>query len=175
MPKLTSAQNNNIIGKQLNKLWQGSLASPDRPSLLYGLGVTPLKVLMTGQGQIYRVPTTAQDWYILVGHLWNRTTPAITTAIQIPGQLRISDQTVCNQPREAGMFTRRPVWRFDPMSLSRASAVVPAEGEMDLCQVEDSFVLSTGSFSPVRCWGTHTAIDIKCNVLRDTHSYRHQV
>ena len=37
---------------QLNKLWQGGLASPDRRSLLYGLGVTPLKVLMTGQGQV---------------------------------------------------------------------------------------------------------------------------
>ena len=29
----------------------GTLASPDRPCLLYEHGTTPLKVLMTGQGQ----------------------------------------------------------------------------------------------------------------------------
>ena len=37
---------------ELNKLWQVTLASPDKPSLLYGHSTTPLKVLMTGQGQV---------------------------------------------------------------------------------------------------------------------------
>ena len=37
--------------RQLNNMWQGPLTSPDKPSLVYGHGTTPMKMLMTGQGQ----------------------------------------------------------------------------------------------------------------------------
>ena len=63
MPGLTSSQRNNVKSDvtstqgyykqgQLNNLWQGTLASPDRPSLLYGHGITPLKALTTGLGRV---------------------------------------------------------------------------------------------------------------------------
>ena len=58
-----------------------------------------------------RVTTAAQDRYIRVRHLRDRTTTATSTAAQIPGDGRISDQTVRNRLREAGLFARRPVQR----------------------------------------------------------------
>jgi transposase len=51
-----------------------------------------------------RVTTSAQE-----RHLRDRFTTATSTAAAIPGQRRISDQTVRNRLREAGIRARRPV------------------------------------------------------------------
>jgi transposase len=56
-----------------------------------------------------RVTTPAQDRHIRLRHLWDRFTTATSTAAAIPGQRRISDQTVRNRLREAGIRARRPV------------------------------------------------------------------
>ena len=56
-----------------------------------------------------RVTTAAQDRYIRVRHLRQRTTTATSTAAAIPGHRRISDQTVRNRLRDAGIRARRPV------------------------------------------------------------------
>ena len=56
MSRLMSAPQHNATGDfkqgQLNRLWQGTLSSPDRPSLLHGHGTPALKVSITGQGQV---------------------------------------------------------------------------------------------------------------------------
>ena len=56
----------------------------------------------------HRVTTAAQDRYIRVRRLRNRTTTATITATQIPGQRRTSDQTVHHRLNEARIFRRRP-------------------------------------------------------------------
>ena len=56
-----------------------------------------------------RVTTPAQDRHIRLRHLRDRFTTATSTAAAIPGQRRISDQTVRNRLREAGIRARRPV------------------------------------------------------------------
>ena len=56
-----------------------------------------------------RVTTPAQDRHIRLRHLRHRFTTATSTAAAIPGQRRISDQTVRNRLREAGIRARRPV------------------------------------------------------------------
>jgi hypothetical protein len=55
------------------------------------------------------VTTPAQDRHIRLRHLRDRFTTATSTAAAIPGQRRISDQTVRNRLREAGIRARRPV------------------------------------------------------------------
>jgi transposase len=56
-----------------------------------------------------RVTTPAQNSHIRLRHLRNRFTTATSTAAAIPGQRRISHQTVRNRLLEAGIRTRRPV------------------------------------------------------------------
>ena len=56
-----------------------------------------------------RVTTPAQDRHIRLRHLRDRFTTATSTAAAIPGQHRISEQTVRNCLREAGIRARRPV------------------------------------------------------------------
>ena len=53
--------------------------------------------------------TAAQDRYIRVRHLRDRTTTATSTATALPGVRGISDQTVRNRLREEGLRARRPV------------------------------------------------------------------
>jgi hypothetical protein len=55
------------------------------------------------------VTTPAQDRHIRLRHLRDRFTTATSTAVAIPGQRRISNQTVRNRLREAGIRARRPV------------------------------------------------------------------
>ena len=50
-----------------------------------------------------------QDCHIRLRHLRDRFTTATSTAATIPGQRRISDQTVRNRLREAGIRARHPV------------------------------------------------------------------
>ena len=56
-----------------------------------------------------RVTTAAQDRYIRLRHLRDRFTTATSTASRVPGMRRISDQTVRNRLRDAGIRARRPV------------------------------------------------------------------
>ena len=55
------------------------------------------------------VTTPAKDRHIRLRHLRDRFITATSTAAAIPGQRRISDQTVRNRLREAGIRARRPV------------------------------------------------------------------
>jgi hypothetical protein len=50
-----------------------------------------------------------QDMYIRLRHLWERFTAASSNASAIPGGLGISDQSVHNRLREAGITARRLV------------------------------------------------------------------
>lgn len=56
-----------------------------------------------------RVTSNAQDRYIRLRHMRERFTTATSTASSIPGNRRISDQTVRNRLREAGLRARRPL------------------------------------------------------------------
>ena len=53
--------------------------------------------------------TPTQVRHIRLRHLWDRFTTTTSTAAAIPGQRRISDQTVRNRLHEAGIRARRPV------------------------------------------------------------------
>lgn len=55
-----------------------------------------------------RVTTRAQDRYIRLFHLRNRTIAATETAVNVPGLRRISPQTVRNRLRSHGLRARRP-------------------------------------------------------------------
>ena len=55
-----------------------------------------------------RVTTPAQDRYIRLHHLRHRHVAATDTAGHVPGVLRLSDQTIGNRLRQAGIRARRP-------------------------------------------------------------------
>ncbi|XP_071097013.1 uncharacterized protein [Haliotis cracherodii] len=55
-----------------------------------------------------KVTTPAQDRFIGLFHLRHRNATAMETAERIPGLRRMSDQTVRNHLREAGIRPRRP-------------------------------------------------------------------
>ena len=95
---------------QSNKLWQGTLASSDRPSLLSGHGQTLLNVLMTDHGQVVTelLPPLKIDTSGCVIFVIATLTSSET---QIPGLRNISDQTVRNRLRETGIFPTRLVRR----------------------------------------------------------------
>jgi transposase len=114
MPLLSEDQRNNAIGRlqagetkthvsrvlnvsqsNISRLWdryqqQGSTHDSPRPG-------RP------------RVTTPAQDRHIRLRHLRDMFTTATSTAAAIPGQRRISDQTVRNRLREARIRASRPV------------------------------------------------------------------
>ena len=114
MPRLNEDQQNNAIGRlqagetqthvyrvlnvsqsNISRLWdryqqQGS--THDRP-----------------RSGPPRVTTPAQNRHIRLRHLRDRFTTATSTAAAIPGQRRISHQTVRNRLHEAGIRARRPV------------------------------------------------------------------
>ena len=56
-----------------------------------------------------RVTTPAQDRHFRLRHFRDRFTTATSTAAAIPGQRRISDQTIRNHLREAGIRARCPL------------------------------------------------------------------
>ena len=122
---------------RLDKLWQGTLASPDRPSLLNDTQ----SVNDMPRSGCQRVTAVVQDRYIRVRHFCNRTTTATNTATRILGLRRVSDQTVGNRLREAGICPKRPVRRTT--STPRHLEVMPYEGKIDrpTCQAEDCVVL----------------------------------
>ena len=114
MPRLTPQQRANAIGRlqvgqtqadvarffnitqsTISRLWsrfQATNSANDRPR--------------SGRP---RVTTRAQDRYIRLRHLRNRFLPVTSAAQALPGQRRVSDQTVRNRLREAGLRARRPV------------------------------------------------------------------
>ena len=115
MPRLNENQRNNAIGQ---------LQAQVKPRHMY------FRVLNVSQSNISclwdryqqqgsthdrprsgrpRVTTPAQDRDIRLRHLRDRFTTATSTAAAIPEQRRISDQTVRNRLREAGIRARRPV------------------------------------------------------------------
>jgi hypothetical protein len=65
--------------------------------LAFGIGTNSKAQHMTAHG------------YIQLRHLQDRFTTATSTAAAIPGQPRISYQTVRNRLREAGIIARHPV------------------------------------------------------------------
>lgn len=113
MPRLTEAQRNNAIGhleagesqsavarrlhvsqSTIGRLWhrlQQHGTTRDRPR--------------SGRP---RVTTPAQDRFIRLRHLRNRFLTASSTTTSVPGLRRISDQTVRNRLRDAGIRSRRP-------------------------------------------------------------------
>lgn len=116
MPRLNAAQRNNAIGRLQAGATQQEVARH------FGVSRQTISALWTRYNNTNRVDdrprsgrprvtTQAQDRYIRLRHLRDRTTTATSTTTQIPGVRRISDQTVRNRLREAGLFARRPVRR----------------------------------------------------------------
>ena len=112
MPRLSEDQRNNNIGRlqageTQTHVYRVLNVSQSNISRLWDMyqqqGSTPDRV-RSGRP---RVTTPAQDRHIRLRHLRDRFTTATSTAI--PGQRRISDQTVRNSLREAGIRARRPV------------------------------------------------------------------
>jgi DNA invertase Pin-like site-specific DNA recombinase len=94
-PKTAVVSNFNVSQGTISRLWEryqkdGSTRDLPRPGRL-------------------RMTTDAQDRYIRSRHLRERFTTATSTASTIPGVRRISDQTVRNRLRNAGIRARRPV------------------------------------------------------------------
>ena len=132
-----SAQHNNATGRLQAGASQQAVARHFSISrqIISALWAQYNKVIMTDHGQYIRVQQL-QNWS--------------ATMTQIPWPWRISDQRVHNRLMETGIFPRKLV-SCNPMSLSGASAVEPAESDMDMWQVEDCF-LGWVSFSPAMCW-----------------------
>ena len=87
------------------------MAYQDRQSPTSGVGITQLKASRTEQGQGDTNNYSRQERYIRLRHLRDRTLTASLTITEVPGLRRISDQTVQNRLREAGLAARRPVRR----------------------------------------------------------------
>ncbi|KAK3108567.1 hypothetical protein FSP39_010793 [Pinctada imbricata] len=114
MPRLGFEQRNIIIGRLQAGESQNFLAN------LYNVSQSTISRLWNSflqsgstsdrqrQGRP-RVTSAAQDHFIQLCHLRNRFSTATSTASAVPGNLRISDQTVRNRLREAGIRARRPV------------------------------------------------------------------
>ena len=83
---------------------------PRVTSLAFGIGTNSKAQHMTAHGQDDQEwQTPAQNRHIWLRHFRDRFTTATSTAAAIPEQRRISDQTVRNRLREAGIRARRPV------------------------------------------------------------------
>ncbi|CAM1319485.1 Uncharacterised protein r2_g2783 [Pycnogonum litorale] len=113
MPRLNNAQRNNAIGRLEAGMSRSEVArffhvSPSTISRLwtrYQQQETTRDFPRSGRP---RATTTAQDRYIRLRHLRQRMTTATSTASTIPGLGTISDQTVRNRQRDAGLRPRRP-------------------------------------------------------------------
>ncbi|CAM1314377.1 Uncharacterised protein r2_g2496 [Pycnogonum litorale] len=117
MPRLNNAQRNNAIGRLEAGMSRSEVArffhvSPSTISRLwtrYQQQETTRDLPRSGRPC---ATTTAQDRYIRLRHLHQRMTTATSTASTIPGLGTISDQTVRNRLRDAGLRPRRPVRRI---------------------------------------------------------------
>ena len=108
MPRLDPATRNNVIGRL-----QGgqSQTEVDRQFKVHQCSILHLwqRLNQTGSAEDRprsgspRISAPAQDRYILLFHLRNRTVTATTTAAWIPGIRRISAQTVRNRIRQCGI------------------------------------------------------------------------
>ena len=114
MPPLNEAQRNNAIGRlevgetqtEVANTFHVSQSTISRLWDRYRQHRSTRDLPRSGRR---RVTTAAQDLYIRVRHLQDRFTTATSTASSILGRHRISDQTVRNRLREAGLRARRPV------------------------------------------------------------------
>lgn len=116
MPRLSQPERNNAIGRLQAGQTQQEVAnalhvSRQTISNLWARFNTAGNVADRARSGRPRVTTPAQDRYLRLLHLRNRFTTATSTASQVPGLRRISDQTVRNRLREAGLYARRPVRR----------------------------------------------------------------
>ena len=108
MPRLDPATRNNVIGRL-----QGGQSQPevDRQFKVHQSRILHLWQRLNQTGSAEDRPRSgnpcisapAQDWYIMLFHLRNRTVTATTTAAWIPGLRRISAQTVRNRIRQYGI------------------------------------------------------------------------
>jgi transposase len=114
MPRLSEDQRNNAIGR----LQAGEIQTHvSRVLNVSQSNISRLWDRYQQQGSTHdrprsgrpRVTTPAQNRHIRLRHLRDRLTTATSTAAAIPGQRRISHQTVRNRLLEAGIRTRRPV------------------------------------------------------------------
>ncbi|CAM1310423.1 Uncharacterised protein r2_g2073 [Pycnogonum litorale] len=117
MPRLNNAQRNNAIGRleagmsrsEVTRFFHVSPSTISRLWTRYQQPETTRDLPRSGRP---RSTTTAQDRYIRLRHLRQRMTTATSTASTIPGLGTISDQTVRNRLRDAGLRARRPVRRI---------------------------------------------------------------
>lgn len=114
MPRLNEAQRNNAIGRLEAGESQAAVAtilnvSQSTISRLWDKYRQHGATRDLPRSGRPRVTTPAQDRYIRLRHLRERFTTATSTASAIPGRHRISDQTVRNRLRDAGIRARRPV------------------------------------------------------------------
>ncbi|CAM1312008.1 Uncharacterised protein r2_g2235 [Pycnogonum litorale] len=113
MPRLNNAQRNNVIGRleagtsrsEVARFFHVSPSTISRLGTRYQQQETTRDLPRSGRP---RATTTAQDRYIRLRHLRQRMTTATSTASTIPGLGTISDQTVRNRLRDAGLRPRRP-------------------------------------------------------------------
>ncbi|XP_041346984.1 uncharacterized protein LOC121366707 [Gigantopelta aegis] len=114
MLRLNEAQRNNAVGQleagesqsEVARLFNVYPSTISRLWICYQAHRSTRYLRRSGRP---RVTTPAQDRYIRLRHLRQRTTTATSTQSAIPGLRRISDQTVRNRLREAGLRPRRPV------------------------------------------------------------------
>lgn len=113
MPRLDAATRNVVIGRLLAGESQNAVAR------LYNVHRSTISRLLQRHQQSGstadrqrsgrpRITSAAQDRYIRLLHLRNRTKTATETASNIPGLRRISAQTVRNRLRQNGLRARRP-------------------------------------------------------------------
>ncbi|XP_067682694.1 uncharacterized protein [Haliotis asinina] len=133
MPRLNEAQRNKAIGRVEAGETRSDVAmffnvSPSTISRLwarYQQHGSTRDLPITGRP---RVTTATLHRYIRLQHLCQRTTTAASTASTIPGHRRISDLTVRNRLREAGLRSRRPV-RGVILTRNHLLQVAPSELE----------------------------------------------
>lgn len=114
MPRLNEAQRNNAIGRLEAGKSQTAVA---RVFNVNQSTISHLRNRFRQHGSTRdlprsgrpRVTTASQDRYIRLQHLRERFRTATSTASSIPGGRRISDQTVRNRLRDAGIRARRLV------------------------------------------------------------------
>ncbi|MGH0137549.1 UNVERIFIED_CONTAM: hypothetical protein FKN15_004873 [Acipenser sinensis] len=105
MPRLTEAQENNAIGHLEAVAQRLNVSQSTIGRLWHGYQQCGTTLDCPGSGRQH-VTTEAQDRFICLRHLHDRFTTATSTTSAVPGMCRISDQTVINHLREAGIRAR---------------------------------------------------------------------
>jgi len=147
MPRLNEAQRNNAIGRlkageshtAVARIFNVTQSTISRLWDRYQVNGSTRDLARSGRP---RVTTAAQDRYIRLRHLRERFTTATSTASTIPGMRRISDQTVRNRLRDAGIRARRPVravvlnqqHRQNRLQWAQTQSIAPAAMENSLVQ-----------------------------------------